>query len=94
MDRHDILRTAVLWEGLREPVQVVYRRAEIPLREAALEQIEDGDVQGVVDGLLATCGSLMDVTVAPLVHLTVASVPGTSRWVALVQVHHLIQDHT
>ncbi|WP_455680349.1 amino acid adenylation domain-containing protein, partial [Streptomyces griseofuscus] len=94
VDRHDILRTAVLWEGLREPVQVVYRRAEIPLCEAALEQIADGDVQGVVDGLLATCGSVMDVTVAPLVHLTVASVPGTSRWVALVQVHHLIQDHT
>ncbi|CAL2059714.1 protein of unknown function [Streptomyces murinus] len=94
VDRHDILRTAVLWEGMREPVQVVYRRAEIPVREAALEHIAEGDVQGVVDGLLATCGSLMDVTVAPLVHLTVASVPGTSRWVALVQVHHLIQDHT
>ncbi|MEU5668515.1 AMP-binding protein, partial [Streptomyces longwoodensis] len=94
VDRHDILRTAVMWEGLREPVQVVYRRAEIPVREAALKQIADGDVQGVVDGLLAACGTLMDITVAPLVHVTVAEVPGTTRWVALVQVHHLIQDHT
>ncbi|MFF7400486.1 amino acid adenylation domain-containing protein [Streptomyces murinus] len=94
VDRHDILRTAVLWEGLREPVQVVCRRAEIPFREVELGQTPDGDVQGVADGLLAVCGSLMDITTAPLVHVTVAEVPGTTRWVALVQVHHLIQDHT
>ncbi|MFF5435825.1 amino acid adenylation domain-containing protein, partial [Streptomyces griseofuscus] len=94
VDRHDILRTAVLWEGLREPVQVVCRRAEVPVTEASLDQVSDGDVQGVVDGLLSVCGSLMDVTVAPLVHVTIAAVPGTEQWVALVQVHHLIQDHT
>ncbi|MEW2625172.1 amino acid adenylation domain-containing protein [Streptomyces sp. NPDC048106] len=94
VDRHDILRTAVMWEGLREPVQVVCRHTEIPVREAHLTGISDGDVQGAADELLLTCGSLMDVTVAPLVHVTVADVPGTSRCVALVQVHHLIQDHT
>ncbi|WTN46695.1 amino acid adenylation domain-containing protein [Streptomyces sp. NBC_00631] len=90
VDRHDIYRTALVWEGLPEPVQVVRRRAVVPVTEVTLPT---SGADPVVE-LLAAAGAWMDLRSAPLVRVHVAAEPGSDRWLALVQVHHLLQDHT
>jgi len=83
LDRHDIFRTAIVWEGLSQPVQVVWRHAALPVREV---------VAGGVDELLAAAGSTMDLGRAPLLDAHVAHRPGAPS-LALIRVHHLVQDH-
>ncbi|MEU8459379.1 amino acid adenylation domain-containing protein, partial [Streptomyces griseoaurantiacus] len=91
VDRHDILRTAVLWEGLREPVQVVARRATIPVTGVDLPEGPDEEAAG---RMLAACPGTMDIGRAPLIRVYRANTPVNGQWLALVQAHHLIADHT
>ncbi|NEE20749.1 amino acid adenylation domain-containing protein, partial [Streptomyces sp. SID7499] len=89
VDRHDIYRTSIVWEGLREPVQVVWRRAQLSVTEVALDP---GSSDPVTD-LLAAGGLAMDLGRAPLIDLHVtAGQDGT--WRALVRIHHMVRDHT
>ncbi|MEU1918530.1 amino acid adenylation domain-containing protein, partial [Streptomyces massasporeus] len=90
VDRHDILRTGLVWEGLREPVQVVRRRAELPVQEVTLAP----DSSDPVAELLAVAGLSVDLVHAPLARLHMAQEPGTGRWLALLRLHHVIEDHT
>ena len=90
VDRHDIYRTSVAWDGLPEPVQVVWRHAATPVTEVTL----GGSDADPVSRLLEMAGTRMDLHRAPLLQVYVAAEPGTGRWLALLQIHHLLLDHT
>ncbi|MGW9250462.1 amino acid adenylation domain-containing protein, partial [Streptomyces badius] len=90
--RHDILRTGFAWEGLREPVQVVVRRAEVPVHEVALDGVSEG--QDAAQQLLDAADRTMDVGRAPLLRAYIGAEPGSDRWLMLLQNHHLVEDHT
>ncbi|WPB88493.1 amino acid adenylation domain-containing protein [Streptomyces malaysiensis] len=90
VDRHDTFRTVFLWEGLREPVQVVLREARLPVREITL----DGAAFDTVQELLAASGSAMDIDRRPLLRMCVAAEPDGERRRGVLQFHHLVQDHT
>ncbi|KXK61857.1 hypothetical protein AWW66_11400 [Micromonospora rosaria] len=82
IDRHDILRTALAWEGLTHPVQVVHRHATLPVTELGPD-----DLTRVADPADRDLPPL-DLRRAPLMDAHVAGVR------VLLRVHHLILDHT
>ena len=89
--RHDIFRTSVAWRGLPEPVQAVWRHAELPVTDVSLGA---GDGREAAAELLAVAGQRMDLGRAPLLRVYAAAGPDEGRWLGLVQVHHLLLDHT
>jgi hypothetical protein len=71
IDRHDILRTSVMWEGLPEPVQVVWREARLDVQEVELDPA-DGDVAEQLWSRFDPRRHRLDVRRAPLLRLCVA----------------------
>ncbi len=93
IDRHDVLRTAVLWEGLPEPVQVVWRRAELPVEEVALQ----GPGEDRAAELFARFDPRhyrFDLGGAPMLRAFIARDGAPGRWLLLLLNHHLSGDHT
>ncbi|HEY6309535.1 MAG TPA: amino acid adenylation domain-containing protein [Streptosporangiaceae bacterium] len=92
VDRHDIYRTALAWAGLPVPVQVVWRRAAIPVTEVSLSAA--GRDPALAQQLMVAAGAWMDLRQAPLLRVSIAAVPDTGQWLALLQIHHVVRDHT
>ncbi|ROM59197.1 non-ribosomal peptide synthetase [Pseudomonas poae] len=93
MDRHDILRTGVVWEGLREPSQVVWRQARLPVQALELDPA-DGDIAAQLHDLFDARHYRLDVTRAPLLRLVRAYDAVNARIVATLLFHHMALDHS
>ncbi|MBO4210278.1 non-ribosomal peptide synthetase, partial [Micromonospora echinofusca] len=91
--RHDILRTAVVWQGVSEPVQVVWRRAPLPVEEVTLDPA-GGDPGRQLRAHFDRRYGRLPLHQAPLLRLLVARNPADGRWLALELIHHIIDDNT
>ncbi|WP_035057026.1 non-ribosomal peptide synthetase [Andreprevotia chitinilytica] len=85
IDRHDTFRTAVLWQGLAEPVQVVLRSARLPVEDVPL---------AALDNEYDPRRYRLAVSEAPLMRAFVAEDADQGRWLLQLLHHHLISDHT
>ncbi|WP_374336347.1 amino acid adenylation domain-containing protein [Leeia sp.] len=93
INRHDILRTAVMWEGLPQPVQIVWRQAQLPLDVLQLSP-EDGDIAGQMQQCFEQARMRIDLGQAPLFRLWLSPDPVHQRWLLMVVFHHIIDDNT
>jgi amino acid adenylation domain-containing protein len=90
INRHEVLRTAVLWDQLPRPVQVVCRQATLVVEAIPLQP---DDTLAQLKHWMQPEHQKLDLRRAPLMRLRIASDPVSKRWYALLQLHHLICDN-
>ncbi|PHM60991.1 Amino acid adenylation [Xenorhabdus ishibashii] len=91
INRHDILRTAIYWQGLEQPVQVVWRQAPLTIREFTPATMDDIPAQ-----LLAHTDPRrhrIDLNHAPLFAADITHDPAQNEWLLALRFHHLVSDH-
>lgn len=92
--RHAVLRTAIFWEGLPAPVQVVLRAVDVPIHRLDFDEQEaGGDIEARMKMLCASPCPPMDLTRAPLLNLHLATDPRSGAEYVLLRYHHIISDH-
>jgi hypothetical protein len=91
INRHDILRTAVLWEELPEPVQVVWRSAAVPVEEVVLN---GGHAADALLNHIDPRRHRIDVRQAPMMRAYTAEDKKENRWLLGLLSHHLAIDYT
>ncbi|HKX33394.1 MAG TPA: amino acid adenylation domain-containing protein [Blastocatellia bacterium] len=99
--RHDILRTAVVWEGLSAPVQVVWREAELMIEEVTFDQVaeetedrEEVEIARQLRERYSPRRIRLNLGRAPLMRCIITRDEANERWLLLWLSHHLTIDHT
>lgn len=86
IDRHDVLRTSVVWEGVPRPVQVVHRRVALVVKE--LDWDPDRDLRE----WMGSDQQMAELRRAPLMHVHVVADAHGAQCYVLLQIHHLVCD--
>ncbi|MBI6710870.1 amino acid adenylation domain-containing protein, partial [Pseudomonas syringae] len=93
IQRHDILRTSLFWEGLDESVQVVWRKASLSMETLDLDPVQ-GDISAQLQDRYDPRHYRLELGQAPLMRLVSAYDAPHKRIVSLLLCHHLVLDHT
>jgi syringomycin synthetase protein SyrE len=93
VQRHDILRTSLFWEGLDKSVQVVWRKASLGMETLDLDPAQ-GDIATQLRHRYDTKHYRLNLGQAPLMRLISAYDAPHQRIVSLLLCHHLVLDHT
>ena len=95
VERHDVLRTGMVWQGVDQPLQVVLRRVSVPLEEFTVAT--DPGLPDTAAQLFARFDPQtfrLDLSKAPLLRTVAAHDSQNNRWLLMMLTHHLILDHT
>ncbi|MBT0964196.1 non-ribosomal peptide synthetase, partial [Denitromonas iodatirespirans] len=93
IDRHDILRTLIAWQGLDRPMQVVLRQVSLPCEQIVLDPaLGEGAAQ--LEAQLDPARYHLDVSQAPLLRCFIAHDVRQDRWLLRLLSHHIAIDHT
>ncbi|PHM73776.1 non-ribosomal peptide synthetase [Xenorhabdus kozodoii] len=91
INRHDILRTSIYWQGLAQPVQVVWRQASLSVKTFLPNDEQDIPCQLLAHTDPHQCR--LDVSQAPLCSADIAYDPHQEAWLLVLRIHHLVCDH-
>lgn len=90
--RHSVLRTAFLWDGLDEPLQVVRQHAELEWAIHDWASLPPGEQRARLDEALeADRHRGFDLAVAPLTRMMLIRT-GEASWRWVWSMHHLVAD--
>ncbi|NRA27872.1 MAG: amino acid adenylation domain-containing protein [Opitutales bacterium] len=92
VERHPVLRTAILREGLSQPLQCVFDSVELPLQNYDISGESDNQQRDVIERWIdAEKARVYDWTVAPLIRMATHRV-AESEWYFSLSLHHSILD--
>lgn len=92
IDRHSILRTSFVWERRDKPLQIVYRRIELPWQEKDWRGLSPVEQQEHLKSFLEAGQQLaFDLSKTPLIRLTLIQM-GEQDYELIWEFHHAILD--
>ncbi|MEV4053511.1 non-ribosomal peptide synthase/polyketide synthase [Amycolatopsis sp. NPDC049688] len=91
-DRTPVLRTELVWDGLEDPLQVVRRRAVVPITRHDWRGLSEAEQNAQLERLSAEDAATgLDLTTAPLMRLAIVALTH-DRVLLMWTSHHIVLD--